>query len=94
MNVFVGIMIPFLGTAAGAAMVFFMRDAIKPAVQKNASGLRFRSNDRGIGVVFADPGYGYGFWNGETLFSSGCGRISSGDRVPSDDGQDRPLTSI
>ena len=38
MNVFVGIMIPFLGTAAGAAMVFFMRDAIKPAVQKMLLG--------------------------------------------------------
>lgn len=34
MNIFIGIMIPFLGTAAGAATVFFVRNAIKPLVQK------------------------------------------------------------
>lgn len=34
MNIFLGLMIPFLGTAAGAACVFFMRDKMNMAVQK------------------------------------------------------------
>ena len=34
MNIFAGIMIPFLGTTAGAACVFFLRGELKPGVQK------------------------------------------------------------
>lgn len=34
MNIFLGIMIPFLGTAAGAACVFFMKDQLNSQVQK------------------------------------------------------------
>ncbi len=33
MNIFMGIMIPFLGTAAGAAGVFFLKGEIKPLTQ-------------------------------------------------------------
>lgn len=33
-NTFIGIIIPFIGTTAGAACVFFMKDAIKPLTQK------------------------------------------------------------
>lgn len=34
MDIFLGLMIPFLGTAAGAACVFFMRDKLPAVVQK------------------------------------------------------------
>lgn len=34
MNVMLGILIPFIGTAAGAACVFFLKGALKPRVQK------------------------------------------------------------
>lgn len=38
MNIFYGLMIPFLGTALGAACVFFMKNQIKPLVQKTLLG--------------------------------------------------------
>lgn len=38
MNVFMGLMLPFIGTAAGSACVFFMKDQIKPQVQKALLG--------------------------------------------------------
>ena len=34
MNTAIGILIPFIGTTLGAACVFFMKDAIKPTIQK------------------------------------------------------------
>ena len=37
-NVLLGVMIPFFGTAAGAACVFFLKDEIKPAIQKSLLG--------------------------------------------------------
>ena len=38
MNVMLGILIPFAGTAAGAACVFFMKDQLQPQVQKMLLG--------------------------------------------------------
>lgn len=38
MNIWIGVLIPFLGTTLGAAYVFFMRDAIKPILQKTLLG--------------------------------------------------------
>ena len=44
MSIFLGLMIPFLGTMMGAACVFFMKKELKPLVQKGflgfASGVR------------------------------------------------------
>ena len=37
-NVIAGILIPFLGTTLGAACVFFVKNAIKPVVQKSLLG--------------------------------------------------------
>ena len=37
-SIFVGIMIPFIGTTAGAACVFFLTKALKPSVQKTFLG--------------------------------------------------------
>lgn len=38
MNIFYGLMIPFLGTTLGAACVFFMKNQISPLVQKTLLG--------------------------------------------------------
>lgn len=38
MELFAGIMIPFMGTALGAACVFFLKNEIKPLVQKGLLG--------------------------------------------------------
>lgn len=38
MKVFVGVMIPFVGTMAGAACVFFLKNELKPKVQKSLLG--------------------------------------------------------
>ena len=38
MNIFAGLMIPFIGTALGAAMVFFMKKNLRAGVQKGLSG--------------------------------------------------------
>ena len=46
MQTFWGILIPFLGTALGAACVFFMKKALSDAVQRSLTGLA-------VGVVYA-----------------------------------------
>ncbi len=38
MNIFYGILIPFLGTALGAACVFFMKNSMKQSVQRAMAG--------------------------------------------------------
>ncbi len=38
MNIFVALMIPFLGTSLGAACVFFLKDRLNPLVQKTLLG--------------------------------------------------------
>lgn len=38
MNIFIGIMIPFLGTVLGAACVFFLKDEMKTLLQKSLLG--------------------------------------------------------
>ncbi len=38
LNVFLGVMIPFVGTTAGAACVFFLKSQLKPSVQKALLG--------------------------------------------------------
>ena len=38
MNIFVALMIPFLGTSLGAACVFFLKDRLNPLVQKALLG--------------------------------------------------------
>lgn len=38
MEIFLGLIIPFIGTAAGAGCVFFLRNQLKPLVQKSLLG--------------------------------------------------------
>ena len=88
MNVFVGIMIPFLGTAAGAAMVFFMRDAIKPAVQKMllgfASGVMIAASVWSLLIPAMDMASGMGklsFLPAAAGFLLGIGFLLMMDRI-------------
>lgn len=37
-NILIGLLIPFLGTVLGSAMVFLMKDKINPKLQKILSG--------------------------------------------------------
>ena len=37
-NILLGLLIPFIGTSLGSAMVYFMKDEINPKVQKGLSG--------------------------------------------------------
>ena len=37
-NIAIGLLIPFLGTTLGSAMVFFLKDKIKPSIQKVLAG--------------------------------------------------------
>ena len=38
MNIFIGILIPFLGTSLGAACVFFMKRGLSDLVQRSLTG--------------------------------------------------------
>ena len=53
MQTFWGILIPFLGTALGAACVFFMKKALSDAVQRSLTGF---ADGGGFGLELADPG--------------------------------------
>ena len=53
-GIFAGIMIPFIGTTAGAACVFFLKNALKPSVQKAFLGLR-QGNGGGFCLVLLIP---------------------------------------
>lgn len=67
MNLFLGIMIPFVGTAAGSACVFFMRDSIKPNVQKAllgfASGVMVAAAIWSLLIPALDMSEGMGKWS-------------------------------
>lgn len=43
MTIFWGLIIPFIGTTAGAACVLFMKNELKPVIQKALLGLRQES---------------------------------------------------
>ena len=79
MELFIGIMIPFLGTCLGSASVFFMKNELKPLVQKGLLGFASGGNGGGFCVVPADPGYGYVRLYGKICFRSGGSRFSFGD---------------
>ena len=55
MELFIGIMIPFLGTCLGSASVFFMKNELKPLVQKGLLGFASGVMGSGLCVVSADP---------------------------------------
>jgi len=55
-NILLGIMIPFIGTTLGSAMVFFMKKEMNVRLQ-NASRICVGSNDRGVGLVASYSGH-------------------------------------
>ncbi len=82
MQVFIGLLIPFLGTALGAACVFFLHQEMKPRFQKALIGfaagimvaasiwsLLLPSIDQSIGAAFL------GFWMG-TFFLLGLDQLT------------------
>lgn len=56
-NILLGIMIPFIGTTLGSAMVFFMKKEMNVLPAENASRICVGSNDRGVGLVASYSGH-------------------------------------
>ena len=52
----VGMLLPFLMTTLGAAMVFFFRKEVKAGIQRVFFGVCRRCHDRRIGLGIAGPG--------------------------------------
>ena len=44
-NTLLGVLIPFVGTTAGAACVFFLKNELKPIIQKTLLVFRFLGRD-------------------------------------------------
>ena len=86
MNIILGILIPFAGTAAGAACVFFMKDRIQPLVQKMLLGFASGVMVAASVWVAADPCHGHGGGYGKICFCACGGRISAGNRISAADG--------
>ena len=65
-SIFAGIMIPFIGTTAGAACVFFLKNALKPSVQKAflgfASGVMVAASVWSLLVPAMEQAEGMGRW--------------------------------
>ncbi len=66
MNIFLGLMIPFFGTAAGAACVLFMRNNMQTLLQKIllgfASGVMVAASVWSLLIPAIDMSQGYGKW--------------------------------
>lgn len=66
MNTFIGLMIPFLGTTLGAACVFFLKNELKPKVQKAllgfASGVMVAASVWSLLIPAMDMSEGMGKW--------------------------------
>ncbi len=56
----VGLLIPFIGTSLGSAMVFFMKDKINRNLEKLLLGFASRSNDCSFNLELTYPIIRYG----------------------------------
>lgn len=54
MGLLTGLLIPFVGTTLGSAMVFLMKNQMNKKNRKNIIRLCIRSNDCSIHLVFID----------------------------------------
>ncbi|CDA15802.1 putative uncharacterized protein [Clostridium sp. CAG:571] len=52
MQLFTGLLIPFLGTTLGSAMVFLMKNKMNKKIEKLLLGFASRSDDCSICMVF------------------------------------------
>ena len=87
MNILTGILIPFIGTTAGAACVFFLKDQLRPVVQKTLLG--FASGVMVAASVWSllIPAMNMSEGDGETRFRSVCSRLSVWHCIFADNGQ-------
>lgn len=58
--ILIGILIPFLGTTLGSAMVFLMKNKIHDKIQKLLLGFASRSHDCSLYLVTFNSFYRYG----------------------------------
>ena len=71
METFLGLLIPFAGTTAGAACVFLLKNAIRPLVQRLCWDLLRRDGGR-LGLVIADSVHdGHVGFHGKFAFVTG-----------------------
>ena len=73
MELAAGLLLPFLGTALGAACVFFLKDELNRLVQKGASWLCIGRDGGGFGVVASDSGNRDGSACDGKVFLCACG---------------------
>ena len=85
MSLFVGVMIPFVGTTLGAACVFFLKNEMKPFVQKAllgfASGVMVAASVWSLLIPSMDMA------EGKVCVCSGSSWFSVGNRISSFYGQ-------
>ena len=77
-EVFAGILIPLLGTAAGAGCVFFMRKSLSGSLEKALLGFASGVMVAGLGLVSADTCHGYGGKYGKIRVGSRGGGLFAG----------------
>ena len=78
LSIVAGLLIPFLGTTAGAPACFFLKKTDWRQYSENIYRIRCRCHGGSFGVVFADTGHGYVRRDGEACISSRSDRILIG----------------
>lgn len=88
MNIFLGLMIPFLGTALGASCVLFMRTSLNPVLEKVllgfASGVMVAASVWSLLLPAIEMSQGYGKWTfvpAAVGFSSGIAFLYGLDKL-------------
>ena len=80
-TVLLGLMIPFAGTALGAACVFVLRRSLRDGVQRALTGFAAGCDGGGQRVEPADPGHGPGGRPGRVGIFARGGRVLAGRRL-------------
>ena len=91
-DIFRGILIPFLGTALGAACVFFMKRTLSTGIQR-ADGICCRHHDRGFGVEPVDSGNGAKCRYGKAGVFAGSDRLPGGNPLSAGAGSPDPASA-
>ena len=91
MNILLGLLIPFAGTSAGAACVFFMRNKLSLFVKKALLG--FASGVMVAASVAADSRDGHVRVDGKVCFCTGCRRFYDRHFIFACHGQSDPTSA-
>ena len=75
METFLGILIPFLGTALGSACVFFMKKSLGDLVQRSLAGFAAGGDGGGVDMESADPCHRAIGGHGQAVFPPGLYRL-------------------